>query len=134
MKQVFADTFFFFALLNNRDEAHSRALEFSRGFYGEIVTTSWVIMELADGMAGTVFLRRSFLQFWNSIRSSSSFKLIPFSQRLFEEGLQLFEQRQDKEWTLTDCISFAVMSELRLQDALTGDKHFEQAGFSCLLK
>ena len=52
----------------------------------------------------------------------------------FERGLQLYEQRPDKDWPLTDCISFAVMKEEKLTDALTGDHHFTQAGFKALLE
>jgi len=53
---------------------------------------------------------------------------------LFQRGVDLFEQRADKAWSLTDCLSFLVMRAERLTDALTGDHHFEQAGFRALLK
>jgi uncharacterized protein len=56
------------------------------------------------------------------------------SDALFEHGCELFGNRPDKDWSLTDCISFAAMSRLGLVDALTGDKHFEQAGFQILLR
>ena len=46
----------------------------------------------------------------------------------------MLEQRQDKRWSFTDCISFAVMKQMKIADALTGDHHFEQAGFRALLK
>lgn len=49
-------------------------------------------------------------------------------------GVDLFEQRPDKEWSLVDCISFGVMQDEKLTEALTGDRHFEQAGFVALLK
>jgi hypothetical protein len=50
------------------------------------------------------------------------------------KGVQLYAQRPDKEWSLTDCISFVVMTQEGIFDALTGDRHFEQAGFVALLK
>jgi len=53
---------------------------------------------------------------------------------VFHAGLDLYASRPDKEWSLTDCISFAVMQDLGLNDALTGDHHFTQAGFTILLK
>jgi len=53
---------------------------------------------------------------------------------LYERGLRLYEERPDKEWSLTDCISFVVMQRKRIKEALTGDHHFEQAGFVALLK
>jgi hypothetical protein len=52
---------------------------------------------------------------------------------LFERGLSLYLRRMDKDWSLTDCVSFVVMEEMALTDALTGDRHFEQAGFHVLL-
>ena len=59
---------------------------------------------------------------------------MPASHSLFQEGVQLYNARPDKDWSLTDCISFVVMQEHGLTDALTGDHHFEQAGFTALLK
>jgi hypothetical protein len=53
---------------------------------------------------------------------------------LFQRGLRLYDERPDKEWTLTDCISFVVMADEEIEEALTGDHHFEQAGFRALLK
>ena len=53
---------------------------------------------------------------------------------MFQRGLRLYEERPDKEWSLTDCLSFVVMKDENLREALTGDQHFEQAGFIALLK
>jgi len=53
---------------------------------------------------------------------------------LFDRGCELYISRSDKEWSLTDCISFVVMRREELTDALTADRHFEQAGFSALLR
>jgi hypothetical protein len=53
---------------------------------------------------------------------------------LFEAGLRLYSDRPDKDWSLTDCTSFVVMKRLRITEALTADRHFEQAGFKVLLK
>lgn len=59
---------------------------------------------------------------------------MPPTDALFRRGLQLSNNRPEKEWSLTDCISFVVMKERRIKEALTGDHHFEQAGFVALLK
>jgi uncharacterized protein len=59
--------------------------------------------------------------------------IVPPNQELFDEGIHLFAERPDKEWSLTDCISFIIMREYDLTDALTADHHFEQAGFRILL-
>ena len=59
---------------------------------------------------------------------------MPHEQALYERGWQLYRDRPDKSWSLTDCISFVVMNDMNLRDALTGDKHFEQAGYVAILK
>jgi predicted nucleic acid-binding protein len=68
------------------------------------------------------------------VRSMKGYELVPASSELFEAGLRLHAQRLDKEWSLTDCISFVVMEEQGISEALTGDHHFEQAGFHLLFK
>lgn len=59
--------------------------------------------------------------------------IVPFSTELFDRGIALYSERRDKQWPLTDCISFVVMADHGLTHALTGDRHFEQAGFRRLL-
>lgn len=59
---------------------------------------------------------------------------MPANVEIFERGVELYHSRLDKQWSLTDCISFVVMSEEGIAEALTGDHHFEQAGFVALLK
>ena len=60
-------------------------------------------------------------------------EVVHVDQELLEQGLALFQSRPDKEWSLTDCISFAVMQKRGIGRALTTDHHFEQAGFERLL-
>ena len=132
MRRLFADTFFFFAYLNAEDSAHEAAERYFGTFDGELVTSEWVLAELADGMAG-VGDRGAFIEFHEALRSDPSVTIIASSSELFAEGLALYSSRRDKEWTLTDCISFVVMKREALTEALTGDRHFEQAGFTTLL-
>ncbi len=68
------------------------------------------------------------------IQANPQMRIIPPDQTLFEEGIQLYTNRSDKAWSLTDCISFVVMQREGITEALTGDHHFEQAGFTTLLK
>jgi predicted nucleic acid-binding protein len=53
---------------------------------------------------------------------------------LFDRGVELYDARPDKHWSLTDCISFVAMQDHGISEALTGDRHFEQAGFVALMR
>ncbi len=127
MTRVFADTFYFLALLNKHDEAHAKAVTYS-SLIEKLVTTEWVLTELADGLANSRH-RRMFVQTRQELLADTDAQIIPFEGQLFEEGIRLFHDCQDKEWSLTDCVSFVVMKQESITDALTGDHHFEQAGF-----
>ncbi|GDY09227.1 hypothetical protein LBMAG52_27130 [Planctomycetia bacterium] len=133
MKTVFADSFYFFALLNDRDPAHPRALEFLQSYRGRLLTTGWILTEVADGLANPVN-RNSFLTTFNLLKSEPNVTIVECSAVLQEVGIDLYRERPDKHWSLTDCISFVVMQREGIFEALTGDKHFEQAGFVALLK
>lgn len=134
MPTVFADSFYFFALGNRRDPAHRRAFAFGQSFRGRLVTTEFVLTEFADGCAAPTQIRPVVAQTVNELRGNPYVNIFPCSERLFQDGLELFGQRPDKEWSLTDCISFLVMQREGITEALTGDHHFEQAGFTVLLK
>jgi predicted nucleic acid-binding protein len=133
MTPVFADSFFFFALLNSNDAAHEAAENFISQAARPFVTTAWVLTEVADGCA-TVDKRGVFLQLFDALRESSDARIIGPSEDLFSRGLELYRQRPDKEWSLTDCLSSVAMGDERISEALTGDHHFEQAGFRALLR
>ena len=77
--------------------------------------------------------RPAFLILMQQLETDPELTVVPGSHDLFERGFQLFKTRADKEWSLTDCISFVVMEQMALTEALTADRHFEQAGFTMLL-
>lgn len=133
MTRVFADSYFFFAILNPRDEAHAKAVDYGRRHRGPLVTTAWVLTEVADGLASTP-RRQVFRGLIESLEASRTNLIVPANAETFEQGVELYHARPDKQWSLTDCISFVVMSEERITQALTGDRHFEQAGFEALLR
>ena len=133
MKTVFADSFYFFALVNDRDPAHQRALAFLQAYKGRLMTTGWILMELGDGLASPAN-RNSFLTTLNILKAEPNVTVVGCSDQLLEAGIDLYRERPDKSWSLTDCISFVVMQRDGIVEALTGDKHFEQAGFTALLK
>ncbi|HUO09896.1 MAG TPA: PIN domain-containing protein [Phycisphaerae bacterium] len=132
MTPCFGDTFYFIALLNSADEAHERALNHAR-IPRPLITTTWVLTEFADGFANAPS-RVNVAEFIRRLRANPNVIIIPASDGDFDRALQLYDQRPDKEWSLTDCTSFIVMQDHQLTEALTGDHHFEQAGFVPLLK
>lgn len=134
MRTVFADTYYYLALLSKTDQGHTRAVEFTEQYAGRMVTTGWVLSELGDALAASPQGRASFLQTLESLTANPNMTIHPCTEGLFREGVTLYSQRPDKEWSLTDCISFVVMQKEAITEALTGDRHFEQAGFVALLK
>lgn len=133
MKRLFADTFYFLAFLHVDDNAHSRAVGFSETSSAPLLTTAWVLTEVADALAmpGT---RESFVRLMTALRGDPACMIVPPTQTLFYQGVELYADRPDKDWSLTDCISFVAMRHQGVTQALTGDHHFEQAGFTALLK
>lgn len=132
MRPVFADTFYFLALLNERDGAHQRALVASRTPGLSLVTTEFVLVELADALCKPLH-RSEVLVLWSVVEQDPAFTLVRADAGLLRRGRALYLERPDKEWPLTDCTSFVVMTELGVTEALTADRHFEQAGFKTLL-
>jgi uncharacterized protein len=133
MTRYFADTFYFLALLNPDDSAHEQVEAFTASFDGAFTTTDWVLTEVADAMSG-VADRGRFLDFYAFLRGRANVRVIRASSTWFDRGLELFARRSDKEWSLTDCISICIMQHEHLHDALTADRHFEQAGCRCVFK
>jgi uncharacterized protein len=133
MTTAFADTFYFLALLDSQEERHAQAAEVSRDLQFRFVTTEWVLAEFADAYCDPQD-RADFVALYRSLVNHPRFKIIPADTRLFQRGVDFFEQRPDKAWSLTDCLSFVVMRDEGIRQALTGDHHFEQAGFTALLK
>ena len=133
MTDHFADTFFFLALLNPDDPAHRRALAVARNLPGPLVTTAWVLTEVGDALASPQN-RASFLELLDSLATNPAAEIVPADEDLFDAGVGLYARRPDKGWSLTDCISFVVMKDMGLTDALTGDSDFTQAGFRILMK
>jgi uncharacterized protein len=132
MTTVFADSYYYLAQVNERDDGHTKAVEFAKSFRGQIVTTEWALTEVGDALAQSQ-KRGVFLQILEDEQNDSQTTIVPASHELFARGVALFSARSDKDWSLTDCISFVVMEELGINEALTVDHHFQQAGFVPLL-
>lgn len=130
---VYADTYALIGWLSPRDAAHPRVVEYLNTFTGRLVTTEWVLMELAYALSFPE-TRQATASFLKRIREDRGFHIVGYDVAVYAAGFDLYVSRPDKAWSLTDCISFTVMKEFGLTDALTADHHFEQAGFRAVFR
>ena len=133
MSVAFADTSFYLALLSPQDNWHTAALKLSASFRGRVLTSEYVLFELGALMCRAP-LRQLFLELIRDLESAPHVEIISASRQCFKEGLKMFASRSDKDWSLTDCVSFVLMQRHNIMGAFTSDHHFEQAGFQVLLK
>ena len=129
MAPLFADTFYFQARLNRHDQHHAKVLAWSQSQSVPLVTTELVLVELANSLAASRF-RPLVYDYFRLLRQKVT--VVPPSRARLEKALLLYHQHDDKTWSLTDCLSFVVMRERRITEALTGDHHFVQAGFAAV--
>jgi predicted nucleic acid-binding protein len=130
---VFVDTSYLLALALETDELHDRALRWHAALRAAVVTTEYVLVELADSLVRAT-LRRLAIESIRVARAAPGVRVVEAGSAWLDAGLVLYSSRPDKDWGLTDCISFAVMQRMQIADALTSDRHFEQAGFRALLR
>lgn len=132
MRITFLDNSFLLALVHRDHPLHERALAWQRVIRGEFLTTEYVLVQLIDTLADEA--RRDLaLEIAWLLRADPGVGVLPASTTLMEEGLAVLEE-QPHDWTLTECISFAAMRHAGIQDVLTTNRHFEQAGFRSLLR
>ncbi|MBV9560414.1 MAG: type II toxin-antitoxin system VapC family toxin [Bradyrhizobium sp.] len=132
---VFADTGYWVALIHPRDSLHDVATAVSQEL-GEfsIVTSDMVLAEVLNMFSGKGQLRGLAAQTVNEITGDATIQVVPQTRQLFQDALRLYQDRGDKDWSLTDCASFVIMQRLKLTEALTDDQHYIQMGFTALLK
>ena len=134
MKTVFADTGYWIALLNPKDDWHGRAIETSRALGKcRLVTTEMVLDELLAALS-KVPVRGLVISGTDAIRRNPNTEVMPQTSIQFSEAFDLYRSMPDKEWSLTDCASFVLMRQRGISEALAHDHHFEQAGFTALLR
>ena len=134
MSRWFVDTSYVVALANETDALHEGALHYSSEVEEgqiELVTTEAVLLEVASALS-KVRYRSHAVVFVEALRAGA--EVVPFSTNLLLEAWEMFKRHLDKEWTWVDTISFVTMRREGLTEALTGDHHFEQAGFRPLLR
>jgi uncharacterized protein len=135
MRRVFADTFYWYATANPHDQWHHIARQ-ARVHLGalQIVTTEEVLVEFLTAMSsGGEYLRRTAVAYVRTIMADENAKVLPQTHFSFLRGLDLYERRADKAYSLVDCISMNAMRDEGVTEILTHDYHFTQEGFVVLL-
>ena len=136
MPSLFADTFYWIAVVDFNDSVHRRALALaSERADSPIVTTDEVLAEYLTFFAtAPEQMRRKAVVNARRILDDPGVCVVPQSRGSFLSGMALYEARPDKGYSLVDCISMRTMRKDRLTEALTNDRHFEQEGFRALFR
>jgi predicted nucleic acid-binding protein len=133
--EFFLDASYAIALGSARDQHHAVAVRLARQIEIErvrLVTTRAVILEIGNALARSRY-RAAAVALLDALESDPGVEIVPLSEDLYGAAAQLYRKHADKEWGLTDCLSFVVMARRGLTEALTADDHFRQAGFRTLL-
>lgn len=136
MAEVFLDTSFAIALSATNDQSHTRAVDLANQLEKSgtrLVTTQARLLEIGNALSKQRY-RTAAIQLLESLVADPNVEIIVLSNDLYEAAFTLFRNRLDKEWGLIDCLSFVVMHERGMMEALTADDHFTQAGFRALLR
>jgi hypothetical protein len=134
--RIFLDTAYFVALVNPNDALRERAQQLRPRVQNadEVFVTEAVLVEVANCLAGSEEKRAAASTLIRACYDTDTIRVVGITPELFQRGLELYEQRPDKHWGLTDCISFVVMQDHELAEAATHDHHFVQAGLVALLR
>jgi hypothetical protein len=132
---VFLDTSFVIAIDNHDDPHHAKAEAIAQALRNQrrLVFLHWgILLEIGDGY-GRLKRRERGMKLLNMFTTLEEYRVVSITKSLMNGALRLFHSRPDKEWGLTDCVSFALMEREGIKEALTADPHFRQAGFVPLL-
>ena len=135
MSPVFLDTSGLIAVVNTDDQWHAAAEAIWQELIASnapLVTTSLVLIELGDGLS-RIQQRQLALDLYDGLRDSPRVEIVSMTPETEAAAWELFRQRADKQWGVTDCATFVVMEQRGILAALTVDHHFEQAGFQRLI-
>lgn len=136
MNKVFLDAAYAIALAAPNDQHHAQAVKLAERLETDgvqLITTRAVVLEIGNALSKQRY-RRDAIQLLHALEADPLVAIIPISEDLYQRGFRLYRTRPDKDWGITDCISFVVMEEQGLTEALTTDEHFQQAGFRALLR
>ena len=135
MAEFFLDSSYAIALSAPTDQYHERAVNLAQQLEAasaRLITTRVVLLAIGNALAKLRY-RPAATALLAALEDDPTVDIVPLSETLYGRAFELFRDRPDKEWGLTDCVSFVVMQDRGLTDALTADDHFRQAGFRALL-
>ncbi len=135
MAELFLDTSYAIALSSPPDQHHARAVALAEKIEAQqqrFVTTRAVMLEIGNALAKQRY-RAAAIRLLDALERDPAVEIVRLSEALYARAMRLYRERLDKEWGLTDCVSFVVMQERGLTEALTTDDHFRQAGYRALL-
>jgi predicted nucleic acid-binding protein len=133
LNKVFIDTSFVVTLVNEKDQHHDRASKLADLFDGyPLITTDAVLVEIGNALARN--FKEQATEVIGDFLTSDEVEIVNLDSTLFQSAFELYGTHKDKSWGMTDCISFIVMREYGVIDALTHDKDFRQAGFNALMR
>lgn len=133
MHTYFVDTAHWLALVSPRDSWNSTAKKLAASLTGRFVTSDFVLLEVADGLAAHGASREA-VRIADFVRKKTEIHLVKASPDVLKKAWDLYNRRADMSWSLTDCTSFVIMEQMEISEALTADRHFEQAGFVALYR
>lgn len=133
LKRIFVDTVFVIALVNHKDRSHQQASVLAKQYEKHpLLVTDSVLIEIGNALAKNY--KHDCIRIIEQFFDSEEMKVVRLTPFLFEQALELYRSYKDKAWGLTDCISFVVMKNEGITQALTFDRHFVQAGFQALMR
>ena len=136
--EVFADTAGWASAFVRAEKHHAQASAFLRQWQADgttVVTTNYVLTEVAALLTSPLRVPRpQQIAILDTLRQLRWVKIVHVDEARDAAAFALFRQRPDKLWSIVDCASFIVMQERGISQAFTTDHHFEQSGFTCLLK
>ncbi|GAB4455867.1 MAG: PIN domain-containing protein [Armatimonadaceae bacterium] len=134
MRKILLDTAYIQAIVNRNDEYHQVALQLFPQISSaqEVWITEAVLIESANSLSRIIW--EGIYSFIKAVYTEPNVYIVSVSSELLSQSLDLYANRLDKTWSLTDCLSFLVMQEQGLTEAATSDHHFEQSGFRALMR
>jgi len=136
MNEVFLDTSYVIALSSAKDSFHQKSLETAEKIQAEqskLITSRAVMLEIGNALSDIRY-KPAAVKLLNALETDPDVGIVELTESLYLQGFSLFRERQDKGWGLVDCISFVIMRERKIIEALTTDRHFQQAGFRAVLR